>query len=46
MVAEKERRGKNSVLLLEHLYDMYLKGIEFLTEVIGVGYYWIGSNKH
>ncbi len=26
-------------------YDMYLKGIEFLSAVIGAGCYWIGSNK-
>ena len=26
-------------------YDMYLKGIELLTAVIGAGCYWIGSNK-
>ena len=27
-------------------YDMYLKGIEFLSAVIGAGCYWIGSNKN
>ena len=27
------------------VYDMYLKGIEFLAAVIGAGCYWIGSNK-
>ena len=26
-------------------YDMNLKGIEFLSAVIGAGCYWIGSNQ-
>lgn len=26
-------------------YDMYLKGIEFLSAVTEAGCYWIGSNK-
>ena len=26
-------------------YDMNLKGIEFLSAVVGAGCYWIGSNQ-
>ena len=26
-------------------YDMNLKGIEFLSAVVGAGRYWIGSNQ-
>ena len=28
-----------------HIYDMYLKAIEFLAAIIGAGCYWIGSNE-
>ena len=44
----KERSGRGSIEFNMGYtnYDMYLKGIEFLSAVIGAGCYWIGSNKN